>query len=293
MTRPRPTPTGVPPRHPAFTRRFALQAGAVGLLGLGIDHLAALRAAGSPPRITASTARSVIFIFLSGGLAQHESFDPKPDAPEGIRGEFRPIATRTPGVHVCEHLPLLAAAQPPLVDGPLADPRRQRPLGGPPRHAHRAGRTCPPASTPTSPNPTDWPSIAAVAGATCEAEEQPAPGGGPARAAGPQHRAGHPRPVRRDDGAEARPLVRRGVPVRPGRLRGLPRVRVRPPGPPEDAQAAAVPGPRPDAARGARRPPAHGPAGPPRPPRPPACRPGPGRPTSGGSTPGGRRPSRC
>ena len=45
MTRPRSTPTGVPPRHPAFTRRFALQAGAVGLLGLGIDHLAALRAA--------------------------------------------------------------------------------------------------------------------------------------------------------------------------------------------------------------------------------------------------------
>src|SRR4051794_12020302 len=98
MTRPRTAPTGVPPRHPAFTRRFAIQAGAVGLLGLGLDHLAALRAAGSPPGVTGGTARSVIFIFLSGGLAQHDSFDPKPDAPEGIRGEFRPIATRTHGV---------------------------------------------------------------------------------------------------------------------------------------------------------------------------------------------------
>jgi len=36
----------------------------------------------------------VIYIFLSGGLAQHESFDLKPEAPEGIRGEFLPIATR-------------------------------------------------------------------------------------------------------------------------------------------------------------------------------------------------------
>ena len=80
--------------HPIVTRRTAVQAGAVGLLGLGMNHLAALRAATSPRR---GTAKSCIYIFLSGGLAQHESFDLKPDAPDGIRGEFRPIATRTPG----------------------------------------------------------------------------------------------------------------------------------------------------------------------------------------------------
>ena len=51
---------------------------------------------------------SIIYIFLSGGLAQHESFDLKPDAADGIRGEFRPIATRTPGIQICEHLPRLA-----------------------------------------------------------------------------------------------------------------------------------------------------------------------------------------
>ncbi|MBY0460438.1 MAG: DUF1501 domain-containing protein, partial [Gemmataceae bacterium] len=61
--------------HPPFTRRDAIQAGAVGLLGFGLGELNALRAADARP-----AARSVIYIFLSGGLAQHESFDPKPDA---------------------------------------------------------------------------------------------------------------------------------------------------------------------------------------------------------------------
>ena len=99
MRYPRPRPSPDTPGHPALSRRLALQAGAIGLLGLAMDHLQALRTAvaadGSArhdPR-----ARSVIYIFLSGGLAQHDSFDLKPDAPEDIRGEFRPIATRHAG----------------------------------------------------------------------------------------------------------------------------------------------------------------------------------------------------
>jgi hypothetical protein len=51
----------------------------------------------------------VIFIFLTGGLSQQDSFDLKPDAPVGVRGEFQPIATRAPGLDICEHLPRLAA----------------------------------------------------------------------------------------------------------------------------------------------------------------------------------------
>jgi hypothetical protein len=94
--------------HPIFTRRTAVQAGALGLLGLGVNHLEALRAATSASDSAGGTARSCIYIFLSGGLSQHESFDLKPDAPDGIRGEFRPIATRTPGLAICEHLPGLA-----------------------------------------------------------------------------------------------------------------------------------------------------------------------------------------
>ena len=95
--------------HP--TRRTALQAGAVGLLGLGTNHVAGLRAlaAGERRAVTAGRRpKAVIYIFLSGGLAQHDSFDLKPDAPDDIRGEFKPIATRTPGIQICEHLPLLA-----------------------------------------------------------------------------------------------------------------------------------------------------------------------------------------
>lgn len=86
------------PLHPRISRRLAVQAGAIGLLGLGMNHLAPLRAAAAP--ITAPRrdpkAKSVIYIFLSGGLAQHESFDMKPDAPAEIRGEFKPIPTKTP-----------------------------------------------------------------------------------------------------------------------------------------------------------------------------------------------------
>jgi hypothetical protein len=94
-------------QHPVFNRRVALQAGSIGLLGLGMNHLAPLRAMAAP-QIPRGKARSVIYIFLSGGLSQLDSFDLKPDAPAEIRGEFRPAATRTPGLRVCEHLPRLA-----------------------------------------------------------------------------------------------------------------------------------------------------------------------------------------
>jgi len=91
--------------HPQPTRRFAIQAGAISLLGLGSAELSTLRAA---PEAKANPKKSVIFVFLSGGIAQHESFDLKPNAPDAIRGEFKPIATKTPGMQICEHLPKLA-----------------------------------------------------------------------------------------------------------------------------------------------------------------------------------------
>ncbi|MEX0818629.1 MAG: hypothetical protein WD070_03520, partial [Pirellulaceae bacterium] len=83
------------PTHPRLSRRTALQAGAVGLLGMGTNHLEALRAsaASSPADKPGGTAKSCIYIFLSGGLTQHDSFDLKPDAPAEVRGEFNPIST--------------------------------------------------------------------------------------------------------------------------------------------------------------------------------------------------------
>ncbi|MBL9083277.1 MAG: DUF1501 domain-containing protein, partial [Planctomycetales bacterium] len=98
-------------QHAAVSRRVAVQAGAVGLLGLGMNHLAPLRAMAKPGSTVAanpSKARSVIYIFLSGGLSQIDSFDMKPDAPAEVRGDFNPIATKTPGLQICEHLPKLA-----------------------------------------------------------------------------------------------------------------------------------------------------------------------------------------
>jgi hypothetical protein len=82
-----------------------LQAGSIGLLGLGTADLSRLRAA--QPQQT-KPAKSVIFIFLTGGISQQDSFDMKPNAPDTVRGEFSPIDTRTPGIQICEHLPLLA-----------------------------------------------------------------------------------------------------------------------------------------------------------------------------------------
>src|SRR6185312_838065 len=134
-------------------RRDAIQAGAVGLLGLGLGDLNALRAARQ------SSAKSVIYIFLSGGLAQHESFDPKPDAPDGIRGEFGSIPTKTPGVRITEHLPKLAALsnQWALVRS-LAHKSNDHSLG---HHIMLTGRSdTPPGFNPGAPTPTDHPSIA-------------------------------------------------------------------------------------------------------------------------------------
>src|SRR5437867_2734947 len=84
-----------------ITRRELLQAGGVSLLGLGLDNLGTAATSRTP-------AKHVILLFLYGAVSQLDTFDPKPDAPEDIRGPFRTIATRLPGVRICEHLPRLA-----------------------------------------------------------------------------------------------------------------------------------------------------------------------------------------
>lgn len=154
-----------PLQHPRLSRRVAVQAGAVGLLGLGMGHLGALRAAAATQGTGKEPgARAVLYIFLSGGLAQHESFDLKPDAPAEIRGEFRPIETATSGIRICEHLPLLARRSNrwALVRS-LTHPSNDHSAG---HHIMLTGRTeLPPGFDPGRPRHGDWPSIAAVAGA--------------------------------------------------------------------------------------------------------------------------------
>jgi hypothetical protein len=106
----------------------------------------------------------VIYIFLSGGLAQQDSFDLKPDAPEQVRGEFRPIETATPGIRICEHLPQLARRSHlwALVRS-LTHPSNDHSAG---HQIMLAGRSVlPQGFDPNTPKTSDWPSIAAIAGA--------------------------------------------------------------------------------------------------------------------------------
>lgn len=78
--------------------------GAVGLGGLTLPGL--LRSSGASAK--GVRARSAILLFLSGGPSHLDMWDLKPDAPEAIRGEFRPIPTNAPGIFVSEHLPRMA-----------------------------------------------------------------------------------------------------------------------------------------------------------------------------------------
>ncbi len=154
--------------HPQIDRRVAIQAGSVGLLGLGMNHLAALRAEASTQSQAGSPAKSCIYIFLSGGLAQHDSFDMKPHASEEIRGEFRPIATRTAGLQICEHLPRLAQRSHLwALCRSLTHPSNEHSAG---HHIMLTGRSELPAGfNPSRPVATDHPSIPAIAGAVTEA----------------------------------------------------------------------------------------------------------------------------
>ena len=89
-----------------WPRRDVLQAGALGvsasvLAGLGLDRTLAAEG-------TSGRAKSVIYLWVGGGMTHIDSFDPKPEAPEEIRGELTAIETRLPGVQFCETLPRLA-----------------------------------------------------------------------------------------------------------------------------------------------------------------------------------------
>ena len=154
------------PSHPVVSRRAVVQAGAIGLLGFGMNHVAALRAEAAVKSVP--KARNCIFIFLSGGLSQIDSFDMKPDAPERIRGEFKPIATATLGIEICEHLPLLAArSRMWSLCRSLTHPSNEHFDG---TTLMLTGRSSFPVGTDRmKPSVNDWPAIAAVANAVLPA----------------------------------------------------------------------------------------------------------------------------
>ncbi|MFO0890553.1 MAG: DUF1501 domain-containing protein [Isosphaeraceae bacterium] len=87
-----------------------MRVGAIGLGGLNLPRL--LQAAETPGKPDGSSsrarARSVIILYLSGGPSQLDMWDLKPEAPVEVRGTFRPIDTRVPGIQICEHMPRMA-----------------------------------------------------------------------------------------------------------------------------------------------------------------------------------------
>jgi len=95
-----------------FHRRDFLRFGVGGLFGLSLPEILRLEAhAETKPSNAGSKTRrahAVIQVWLAGGPATIDMWDPKPNAPEGIRGEFKAISTKIPGAQVCEHLPHMA-----------------------------------------------------------------------------------------------------------------------------------------------------------------------------------------
>jgi len=91
-----------------FYRRDFLKAGVLGLFGLGMADLFRLKANAISADSREGTAKSVILIWMGGGPSHLDLWDLKPDAPEEIRGTFKPIKTNVPGIEICEHMPKIA-----------------------------------------------------------------------------------------------------------------------------------------------------------------------------------------
>lgn len=141
-----------------LSRRELVQAGGSGLLGLSLPKL--LSAEAQKPSQQA-TAKNVIFLFLFGGPSQLETFDMKPDAPAAIRGPFQPIASRTPGLRICEHLPRTAGLSDRLsIIRTMSHPYNDHSGGG---HYIQTGHRWPiPIGGGFNATPDDWPSIGSV-----------------------------------------------------------------------------------------------------------------------------------
>ena len=152
------------------TRRKLLQAGGAGLLGLTLPKILQAESAESslPPR-----AKSVIFLFLFGGPSQLETFDLKPDAPADIRGPFQPIASRTPGLRISEHLPKTAAVSDKVcVLKTMTHPYNDHSGAG--HYIQTGHRWQIPIGGGFATTPNDWPSMGSVTEYVAQHDRSPA-----------------------------------------------------------------------------------------------------------------------
>ena len=146
----------------SYSRREWLRVGGLSCLGLSLPSLlqaSAGAAATANGGRSFGRAKNVIWLFLSGGPSQYETFDPKPDAPAEIRGSFRPIDTAVPGIRICELLPRVARIADKLtIVRSLATDDPNHESGG---YWVHTGRKY------TGPNmrdvsPTDWPTLGSI-----------------------------------------------------------------------------------------------------------------------------------
>ena len=152
---------------PINRRSFLWQAGGgfaslalLDLLSRDAKAATASPLAAKPPHFPVK-AKHCVFLFMNGAPSHIDTFDPKPDAPVQIRGEFGTIATRTPGLRLCEHLPALAALSDrySLIRSMTQSQREHEPCS----HMMLAGLDkTPPGATERANRATDWPNLGSV-----------------------------------------------------------------------------------------------------------------------------------
>ncbi len=149
--------------HFPIDRREFLIAGGLSFFGTNL----AFAAPAAPTSGSRRVAKSTIMIWLSGGASHIDTWDMKPNAPEGYRGLFKPVQTSAPGIELCEHLPHLAKQAHHLaIVRSLGDFGR----GTGDHHAgyyynltgHAPDPSFPRLLNARTPEPTDWPSMASV-----------------------------------------------------------------------------------------------------------------------------------
>lgn len=160
-----------------WTRRQVLEAGGAGLFGLSLADVLRAETQTASPKSVPAKAKSVIFLMLFGGPSQLETFDMKPDAPELIRGPFKPIGCRTAGLLISEHLPKTAAVSDKFCVIRTMSHDFNDHSGG--AHYLQTGkRWHVPIGAGFSPTPRDWPSMGSIVEYTDQQRlgtEQPLP----------------------------------------------------------------------------------------------------------------------
>lgn len=142
------------------SRRNFLRIGALGTLGLSLPGFYHQLDAATPPRSRSGRAKACIFLYQVGAPSHFETFDPKPEAPEEVRGEFGVVGTTLPGVVFSEHVPRLASLAHKLCI--VRSCSHDDPEHNSACHAHLTGRMHPQKGRIVPPSPDDFPPYGAV-----------------------------------------------------------------------------------------------------------------------------------